>query len=419
MKASKVTVDYPDGMQDVFTAPTSPPPPPPTVPAAPTNLTAAAASATSISLKWADISTTETGYRIERSINGTTFAQIATKGANVKAYTAGGLTASTKYYFRVRAYNSAGNSAYSNAASATTMAQPTSPPPPPPPPPTGGGDVLGPYTKPSASNTGLTNSAILVTVTTDFVTSANGQLVENKLFLGRSDVAHANVTFRNCKFVNGGVVTTDENHNLVEDLRAVGTVAENCDFQGSGTFGRGISLKRCRIYGLRDTDFSRNPGDCFWESCYFDDWFASTTDAHMDAVQWYWGYPGVAPLRLNFAVRGCYFNIDPSYEYANQMNAVLFLCANSGYELLTHITVEYNWFRSGGFVIRMFTKDDPSIQLNHNIWEGWGWGPILASRRPGHGINNVGFTGNQIWLNGTLQPFQKPGGTNGDYWGFE
>jgi galactose oxidase-like protein/fibronectin type III domain protein/Kelch motif protein len=103
-------------------------PTPTPTPAAPTNLTATAASSSQINLSWTDNSNNETGFKIERSSNGTNFTQIATVAANIKAYTDTGLTASTKYYYRVRAYNSAGNSAYSNTASATTLPTPPAAP---------------------------------------------------------------------------------------------------------------------------------------------------------------------------------------------------------------------------------------------------------------------------------------------------
>jgi len=93
----------------------------PTVPAAPSGLTANAQSTTQIQLTWTDNSSNEDGFKVERSATGSSgWAQIATVGAGVATYTDGGLTASTKYYYRVRAYNSAGNSGYSNEANATT-----------------------------------------------------------------------------------------------------------------------------------------------------------------------------------------------------------------------------------------------------------------------------------------------------------
>ncbi len=90
-------------------------------PTAPTNLAATAASSTQINLSWTDNSANETGFRIERAPGGTTsFTEIATVGVNVTSYQNTGLTASTSYSYRVRAYNSAGNSSYSNTATATT-----------------------------------------------------------------------------------------------------------------------------------------------------------------------------------------------------------------------------------------------------------------------------------------------------------
>lgn len=98
-------------------------PPPPAPPAAPSGLSATAASAVQINLSWSDNSSDETGFKIERSVGGTSaWLQVATVGAGVRSYSDLGLAASTLHYYRVRATNSAGDSAYSNTASATTQA---------------------------------------------------------------------------------------------------------------------------------------------------------------------------------------------------------------------------------------------------------------------------------------------------------
>ena len=96
-------------------------------PAAPSALTAAAASTSRINLSWSDNSANEDGFNVERSTDGVHFTQVGTVGAGVTTYGATGLGAGARYFFRVRAYNPVGNSAYSNSASATTQAQPTPP----------------------------------------------------------------------------------------------------------------------------------------------------------------------------------------------------------------------------------------------------------------------------------------------------
>ena len=92
-----------------------------TTPSPPANLSAAAVSSSQINLIWTDQSTNETGFQIERKTGaGGTYAQIGTAAANATAYSDTGRTEGTTYYYRVRAVNGAGNSAYSNEANATT-----------------------------------------------------------------------------------------------------------------------------------------------------------------------------------------------------------------------------------------------------------------------------------------------------------
>jgi subtilisin family serine protease len=106
--------------------------PPPPAPAAPSDLAAATASASQIDLTWVDGSNNEDGFKIERCQGAgcANFGQIATVGAGTTSYSNTGLSASTTYSYRVRAFNGGGNSDFSNTASATTA----DPPPPPPAP---------------------------------------------------------------------------------------------------------------------------------------------------------------------------------------------------------------------------------------------------------------------------------------------
>jgi subtilisin family serine protease len=88
----------------------------------PTGLSTTSVSSTSLTLVWTDNSQSEQGYRIEERAPGGSFVQIAEIGTNSTTFTATGLNPSTTYSFRVRAFNAAaGNSQYSNEASATTQ----------------------------------------------------------------------------------------------------------------------------------------------------------------------------------------------------------------------------------------------------------------------------------------------------------
>jgi len=90
-------------------------------PGTPSNLTATAISTSQINLAWTDNATDETGFAVERKTGAAgTYAQIAALGINVASYSDNGLTSNTQYFYRVRAFNGAGNSAYSNEANATT-----------------------------------------------------------------------------------------------------------------------------------------------------------------------------------------------------------------------------------------------------------------------------------------------------------
>ena len=96
-------------------------------PAAPSNLNATVLSSSQIKLTWTDNATNEAGFKLERSTDGVSFAEVATLKANSITYSATGLAAATTYYFRVRAYDGPNFSAYSNVASGTTTSAPAAP----------------------------------------------------------------------------------------------------------------------------------------------------------------------------------------------------------------------------------------------------------------------------------------------------
>jgi hypothetical protein len=90
-------------------------------PAAPTGLTAAALSSSQVGLNWSETGPSATGFRVERSADGTTFSALATLSAGVTGYTDTGLSAGSQYYYRVFATNQAGDSPASDVVTASTL----------------------------------------------------------------------------------------------------------------------------------------------------------------------------------------------------------------------------------------------------------------------------------------------------------
>jgi hypothetical protein len=90
-----------------------------TVPAAPTNLRITGGSSTSLILAWNDNSNNESGFSVERW-NGFNWVVLGTVPANTTSVQNINLFPYSVYYYRTRAYNSAGYSGYSNVTGART-----------------------------------------------------------------------------------------------------------------------------------------------------------------------------------------------------------------------------------------------------------------------------------------------------------
>lgn len=102
------------------------------VPAAPAelkgSLSSSSSSSTQVTLSWSDNSTNETGFKIERKVNGGSFSELVIVNDNVTSYIDNGLELNTSYTYRIIAFNDAGNSlAYSNEVSITTSQSATIP----------------------------------------------------------------------------------------------------------------------------------------------------------------------------------------------------------------------------------------------------------------------------------------------------
>jgi hypothetical protein len=197
-----------------------PPSASPTVqpPAAPAQLTAAPASsdpATRLAVSWT-ASTGAEGYRLERSADGQSFAEIAQVGGGTLSYTNTGLASSTTYFYRVRAFNSAGSSGYSSVASGTTQAAPA-PSPSPSPSPTAPAAPTGLTVVPGAA---APSSSL--TVSWAASAGADGYRIERSQN-GKSYSQVAQVGGSVLSFTNTGLAASTTYYYRVRAFNSVGT----------------------------------------------------------------------------------------------------------------------------------------------------------------------------------------------------
>ena len=101
--------------------PPDPPETPPSPPIAPSNVSAQAFGKSQINVSWIN-NGNQDGVKIERCLGSgcTNFIEISVVAGNATFYADAGLAAGTTFRYRLRAYNSAGYSPYSNIAAAKT-----------------------------------------------------------------------------------------------------------------------------------------------------------------------------------------------------------------------------------------------------------------------------------------------------------
>ncbi len=79
---------------------------------APDRLSAWTSAPRTVVLNWFDAAANEAGFKVERSVNGIDFEQVATLGPDATRFVDQDAGNATRYYYRVRAFNGRGNSRY-------------------------------------------------------------------------------------------------------------------------------------------------------------------------------------------------------------------------------------------------------------------------------------------------------------------
>ena len=87
----------------------------------PINLALEDATINSIEISWTDTSSNETGFKIEREQGNGAFKEIGTVGENITIFEDTGLSSNMEYTYRIRAYNTFGNSDYSASLITETL----------------------------------------------------------------------------------------------------------------------------------------------------------------------------------------------------------------------------------------------------------------------------------------------------------
>ena len=90
------------------------------VPVAPSDIILKINLNNSVTINWTDMSTNETGYKVERSIKNSAFTEIASLPVNSSIYIDTNINPSTLYTYRVYAFNTSGNSSYSSTVNYTS-----------------------------------------------------------------------------------------------------------------------------------------------------------------------------------------------------------------------------------------------------------------------------------------------------------
>jgi 3-phytase len=319
--------------------PTPTPAPTATKPSTPSGLSLTVNGSDSISLNWADTATA-TGYKIFRSTNGSTYTQVAT--TTKSSFTDSNLANSTKYYYKVAAFNAVGTSGQTSSVNGTTDSVENT---------TVVDAIVTAVTgRPDAKNTGTTGT--LKTIDQSQLGLKSGTTYSNLIIKGQVDVRYvSNVTFVNCVFDAGGSKWA---------VRADGTgtnrVFKNCEMKNMAScsvYGSNFSMYSCYVHDSQGDGIK--PGqNVLIQGCYLTR-LGMSDGAHADGVQIRGG--------SNIKIIGNFFNM-PTNAAGTNTNSSMFLQLDA-----KNVTFDGNWCIGGNYTVCAYPDTAPTtIKVTNNIF---------------------------------------------------
>ena len=326
-------------------------------PPQPTNLAVRSTSDRDITLMWTDHSGDAASFRVERSMDGKLFFEAGSTPHEI--FTDSSLNPRTRYHYRIKAFNNAGESDYTSILRVRTDDRELT--------------IPG---FPDASTTGPSNPAILAPVLNSFSITQNGAVVENfRLIQGTITIAANNVTIRNFIIENPTglgaairIASSDYTGTLVEDGEIFGGTATN------GVSGSNYTARRLHIHHMASDAF-RVTRNVLIEGCYVHD-IGLAPESHGDGVQMFPTDGGnIAILNNHIDARGAnsaLFQVNGGWRvggnYFNGGNYTI----QAGGEVGTKF-INNTFGRAAKYgIIRVGSGDKDLLQWWGNVWADTG-----------------------------------------------
>ena len=186
----------------------------PVPPTAPSGLTVNTPTTSTLNLNWTDASNNENGFSIFMSTTQFgTYLYIDSVSANTTTYLASGLTPSTTYWFKVTAYNTVGESDFSNSAYATTETSTTTT-----------------TTQPTTTTTSTTTTTLppTTTTTTSTTTTTTTQPTTTTTSTTTTTLPPTTTTFY--PSIDNLVMVNSENSSVANTAYPSGELAVGCNW---------------------------------------------------------------------------------------------------------------------------------------------------------------------------------------------